>query len=173
MAIHTKQARSLRQDTRFWDLQKDIYTRAEIGPNANHPLLQNAKYKYLNVLLYVCSRPYNGTRVNDDADGEDLSTEIEPNLTADTYGAVLLGPRAVACANGGFPTRMEGGGESVPGVDGDGNIATKYVYSDNTDYENEVKIGVDMIWADVRADITKEAGGTVNESSAIFWTHEG
>lgn len=158
VVIHTKQARSLRQDTRFMQMQRDIYERTS-PDGKQHPLHQNAKFRYMNLLIYVSNRVYTGA-------GAGLT-----NGTSGEYGAILLGPRAIGCANGGFPNGM-GTGEGGPGYDDLGNIATKYVYSDDTDYENKVKIGIDMMWADVRADFTKEAGGTINESSAIFWTKE-
>ena len=75
-------------------------------------------------------------------------------------------------ANGGFPNGRTGTGKAGLGFDKFGNVATKYVNSDDTDYENKVKIDIDMIWGDVRADFTQESGGTTNNSSALFWTYE-
>lgn len=162
VVIHTKQARSLRQDSRFMAMQRDIYERT--SANGAHPLHQNAKFRYMNLLIYVSNRVYTAAQASVAGGALEAGTSGE-------YGAVMLGPRAIGCANGGFPNGM-GTGESGPGYDQLGNIATKFVYSDDTDYENKVKIGIDMIWADKRADFIKEEGGTINESSAIFWTKE-
>lgn len=161
VVIHTKQAATLRRDSRFMQLQADAFQRYGAPGGKDHPLLQNAKYRYHNLCIYTSPRVYNGAQAGLTGSG----------YTAQHYGAVLLGPLAIGTANGGFPD--EDGmatGKAGLGYDEDGNIATLFVPSDDTDYKNKVKWAIDSIWGDRRADFTMEAGGTKNQSSAIFWT---
>jgi len=155
VVVHTKQMTTLRRDSRFFEIQKDTY---KPGDKA-HPLKQNAQFRYQNLLIYVSNRVFNGVQSG------------FGGYTAQHYAAVALGPLAIGCANGGFPNGQTGTGNPGLGFDEYGNIAVKFVPSDDTDYENKVKWGIDAIWGDVRADFVQEAGGAnKNQSSAIFWT---
>lgn len=158
VVIHTKQATTLRRDPRFHEMLVHGYKRTD---GTGHPMLQNSKYRYGDLLIYVCNRNFHGVRAGLDGNG----------YTQQHIGAVALGPRAIGCANGGFPNGQTGTGKAGLGYDEMGNIAVKFEPSDDTDYGNKVKWGIDAIWGDKRADFVQEAGGDdKNHSSGIFWT---
>ena len=172
--ISEVQEMSLKQDTRFWELNKDALARERDAMKGNmHPLFSNSGYKYGVSYLYCTSRVFTGDRLHADLLG---------NHDSSHHGALFLGSRALFCAQAGVAA------DSMPedsgaGHDQDGKVQFYFNISDSRDYGNENKQALAMIYGYRRADFTQRntagddseeiAGGAkFNNSSLTMWTKE-